>query len=80
MEPAQRPTPADVIYAACKEWGSSTEELLGPGRRAELVDARQEIAVTLYQQGVALKVIAYLLRRNHSTVRSLLARAKRQGT
>ena len=76
-EQAQRPTPQQLLVAACLEWGISEADLLGPGRSADLVDARREIAVVLRARGWRLESIGHVLHRHRTTVMSLLARAQR---
>jgi chromosomal replication initiation ATPase DnaA len=66
------------LEALAVTWGATLEEVRGPSRHAELMEARRAIADHLSSRGCSLKTIGAAVHRHHTTVINLL-KPKRQG-
>jgi chromosomal replication initiation ATPase DnaA len=68
------PAPGPVIAEVAAIFGITEEALLGKSRRQDFADARAVVAFIMRERGWEHHEIAYLLRRERSTVHHMLSR------
>jgi hypothetical protein len=62
-------TAADVVSAVARAFGMSRDDIVGPGRRGAVVDARHTAVALLHARGLGMNAVArHVGRSDHSTV------------